>query len=132
MLDSSKSPSRHRILYALPAFVLALPTIPVFVLLPTFYAETLGLGLAIVGAVFFGLRLLDVVSDPILGWISDYIPERYGKRKFPMAVGGILGAPALIMLLSPPETVTAVYLALWGGVLYLAWTAIQIPYTAWV
>jgi len=131
MLDSSKSPSRHRILYALPAFVLALPTIPVFVLLPTFYAETLGLGLAIVGAVFFGLRLLDVVSDPILGWISDYIPERYGKRKFPMAVGGILGAPALIMLLSPPETVTAVYLALWGGVLYLAWTAIQIPYTAW-
>ena len=43
------SPSALAI-YAAPAFALAVPTIPVYVLLPAFYAETLGLGLAATGA----------------------------------------------------------------------------------
>lgn len=131
MSVSSKSSNLHKTLYALPAFVLALPTIPVFVLLPTFYAETVGLGLATVGAVFLGLRFLDVVSDPLLGWVSDHIPARLGKRKLPMAIGGLIGAPALIMVFSPSSEITAIYLAVWGALLYLAWTAIQIPYVTW-
>jgi len=117
--------------YALPAFVLAIPTIPVHVLLPTFYAEAPGLGLATVGTVMFGLRILDVLSDPMLGWVSDRVPIAWGRRKLPMALGGLFGAPALIMLFSPPEGVTAFYLGFWGGVLFLAWTAVQIPYLAW-
>ena len=32
-------------IYALPGFALAMPTIPAYVYLPTFYAETLGQGL---------------------------------------------------------------------------------------
>ncbi len=131
MSVSSKSSNLHKTLYALPAFVLALPTIPVFVLLPTFYAETVGLGLATVGAVFLGLRILDVVSDPLLGWVSDHIPARLGKRKLPMALGGLIGAPALIMVFSPSPGITAAYLVVWGALLYLAWTAIQIPYVTW-
>jgi len=131
MLASSKLKSTHRVFYALPAFVLAFPTIPVFVLLPTFYAETLGLGLATVGAVLFAVRLIDVISDPVLGWISDRIPLRWGRRKFPMALGGVLGGPALIFLFSPPSDVSALYLFLCASSLYLAWTAVQIPYLAW-
>ncbi len=127
----SKSTNLHRGLYALPAFVLAFPTIPVFVLLPAFYAETVGLGLAAVGLAFTGLRLLDVVSDPLLGWLSDRIPGRYGRRKLPIAFGGLIGAPALIALFSPPEQASILYLVIWGALLFLAWTAIQIPYLAW-
>lgn len=118
-------------LYALPAFVLAIPTIPFFVLLPAYYGEDLGLGLASVGIAFFALRLLDVISDPLLGWISDALPPRYYRRKLPMIIGGIVGAPALIALFSPPENVSLSYLIAWGGVLFVAWTAIQIPYLAW-
>ena len=81
MSDYSKSRKLHKGLYALPAFVLALPTIPAFILLPSFYAETMGLGLATVGAIFLGLRVLDVISDPILGYASDHIPPRFGKRR---------------------------------------------------
>ncbi|MEG3619638.1 MFS transporter [Magnetovibrio sp. PR-2] len=126
-----KSSNLHKTLYALPAFVLALPTIPVFVLLPTFYADTVGLGLATVGGVFLGLRILDVLSDPLLGWLSDHIPRRFAKRKLPMALGGLVGAPALIMVFSPGADTTAVYLIVWGALLYLAWTAVQIPYVTW-
>jgi Na+/melibiose symporter-like transporter len=131
MLVYSKLRKLHKGLYALPAFVLALPTIPVFVLMPTFYAETMGLGLASVGAIFLSLRLLDVISDPLLGYISDQIPSRLGRRRLPMAVGAVIGAPALIMLFSPAPGVSPLYLIGWGAILYLAWTAVQIPYVAW-
>ena len=131
MSESSKLKSLHKILYALPASILALPTIPVFILLPSYYAETMGLGLAVVGSIFLGLRVLDVISDPILGWISDLIPSKYGKRKLPIAIGGVIGAPALIMIFTPDPDAGAEYLILWGGILFLAWTAIQIPYVSW-
>ena len=127
MLAYSKLRKLHKGLYALPAFVLALPTIPVFVLMPTFYAETMGLGLASVGLIFLGLRLLDVISDPLLGYISDQISSQYGRRKLPMAVGAAIGAPALIMLFSPSPGISPIYLISWGAILYLAWTAVQIP-----
>jgi GPH family glycoside/pentoside/hexuronide:cation symporter len=131
MSGYSKLRKLHKGLYALPAFVLALPTIPAFVLLPSFYAETMGLGLATVGAIFLGLRLLDVISDPLLGYVSDHIPSRFGKRRLPMAIGAVIGAPALIMVFSPAPGVSAGYLTGWGAMLYLAWTAVQIPYVAW-
>jgi len=131
MSGYSKLRKLHKGLYALPAFVLALPTIPAFVLLPSFYAETMGLGLATVGAIFLGLRLLDVISDPLLGYVSDHIPSRFGKRRLPMAIGAVIGAPALIMVFSPAPGVSAGYLIGWGAMLYIAWTAVQIPYVAW-
>ena len=131
MSDYSKLRKLHKGLYALPAFVLALPTIPAFVLLPSFYAETMGLGLATVGTIFLGLRLLDVISDPLLGYVSDHIPSRFGKRRLPMAIGAVIGAPALIMVFSPAQGASSAYLIGWGAVLYLAWTAVQIPYVAW-
>jgi GPH family glycoside/pentoside/hexuronide:cation symporter len=131
MSGSLKLKSLHKVLYALPAGILSLPTIPVFILLPSYYAETMGLGLAVVGSVFLGLRLLDVISDPILGWISDLIPSKYGKRKLPIAIGGLIGAPALIMIFTPSPDVGAEYLILWGAILFLAWTTIQIPYVSW-
>jgi len=131
MSGYSKLRKLHKGLYALPAFVLALPTIPAFVLLPSFYAETMGLGLATVGAIFLGLRLLDVISDPLLGYVSDHIPSRFGKRRLPMAIGAVIGAPALIMVFSPAPGVSAGYLIGWGTMLYIAWTAVQIPYVAW-
>ncbi|MTI08892.1 MFS transporter [Curvivirga aplysinae] len=131
MLASSRFENRLKLLYALPAFALAFPTIPVFVLLPTFYAETVGLGLSTVGWVMFGLRLFDVVNDPLVGFATDRIPRRFGRRKLPMAIGGLIAGPALIFLFSPDLDGSAFYLAFWGGLLYLGWTIIQIPYLAW-
>jgi len=112
MSGSLKLKSLHKVLYALPAGILSLPTIPVFILLPSYYAETMGLGLAVVGSAFLGLRLLDVISDPILGWISDLIPSKYGKRKLPIAIGGLIGAPALIMIFTPSPDAGVEYLIL--------------------
>ncbi len=119
------------VMYALPALALAMPTIPAYVYLPTFYAETLGLGLATTGAVLLAARMLDVFTDPLVGVISDRFPTRWGRRKPWILMGGVLAAIALIQLFQPPAAVTTGHLLLWSVVLYLGWTLVAVPYTAW-
>ncbi len=119
------------IAYALPALALAMPTIPAYVYLPTFYAETLGLGLATTGAVLLVARMLDVFTDPLVGIISDRFPTRWGRRKPWILLGGVLAALALVQLFQPPPEVTTAHLLVWSVVLYLGWTLVAVPYTAW-
>jgi MFS family permease len=50
-------------------------------LVPSFYADELGMPLAGVGAAIAASRLLDVVTDPLIGSLSDRLPTRWGRRK---------------------------------------------------
>lgn len=119
------------IFYSLPAFALAMPTIPALVFLPTFYARDVGLGLTATGFALFAIRLLDVVSDPIAGLLSDRSRSRWGRRKPWVVLGGIGAAIGLIALFRPPEDAGITYLIGWGAVLYLGWTFVAVPYAAW-
>ena len=117
--------------YALPALALAMPTLPVYVYLPTFYAQNLGLGLAATGAALMAARILDVVTDPLVGIASDRIRWRWGRRKPWILLGSVLAAISMLQLFQPPETVSGWYLTLWAILLYLGWTLVAVPYTAW-
>ena len=117
--------------YGSVAFVLGLPTIPLLVLLPPFYAETMGLGLTATGIALFAARALDVFSDPVVGYASDRLNSRRGGRKPLIAAGALLGALGAYYLLTPENGVGAWYLGLWVALLYLGWTLINIPYLAW-
>ncbi|WP_084860917.1 MFS transporter [Salibaculum halophilum] len=57
--------------YAGFAAVLSGAGLPIYIYAPKFYADNYGVSLALLGAVLFGLRLLDVVQDPALGWVSE-------------------------------------------------------------
>ena len=57
---------------------LAAPAAPMFglimplaIFIPPFYADQMGLGLGVVGAIFTIGRLFDVVTDPIAGRLMD-------------------------------------------------------------
>jgi glycoside/pentoside/hexuronide:cation symporter, GPH family len=117
--------------YGLLGLPLAAGTLPVYLFVPTFYAEELGLGLAAVGAVLFWTRLLDVVSDPIIGWLSDRTPGRFGRRVPWIAIGLPLTALGILLLFRPPETAGLGYLAASSALLYVGWTALAVPYAAW-
>ena len=80
--------------YAFPAFALAMPTIPVYVYLPTYYAESVGLGLTATGAALLAARLLDVVTDPMVGVLSDRYRWRWGRRRPWILIGALLAALA--------------------------------------
>jgi glycoside/pentoside/hexuronide:cation symporter, GPH family len=110
---------------------LAALNLPLYVYLPAFYAETAGLGLATVGAVLLAARLLDALSDPLVGELGDRTRSRLGRRR-PWL---LLACPLLLvstwLLFRPPLPVSAGYLLFWSCAAYLAWTLMLLPYTAW-
>lgn len=131
MADTSRNATFLRdIRYGSAAFVLGVPTIPLFVLLPPLYAESLGLGLTATGIILFLARAFDVLSDPLIGYVSDRLDTRWGRRKPLIFIGALLGALGTLFLLTPGDGVGVWYLGLWSVILYLGWTLINIPYLA--
>ena len=117
--------------YGAPAVPLAALTLPVYIYLPTFYANQLGLGLTTVGAVLLAARLWDMLTDPVIGQLSDHIRTPFGRRR-PWVVAGMpLVMTAAWFLFMPPTDAGAAYLLGWSLLLYLGWTMIILPLSAW-
>lgn len=87
----------HRQALRLPAYgvfaaLLAAAGLPIYIHAPKFYVDEYGVSLAALGAVLFGLRLLDVVQDPLLGRLSETLRNRRAGT-----VGVALGVIATAM-----------------------------------
>lgn len=126
-------PRSQLLIYSLPGLVTAIPTIPVFTLLPAFYAGHVGLGLALTGVLLFVGRLFDVLSDPVVGWLAD---RNSGQQlRGLILIGALMLGPALLLLLNPPadpgQWVGSIWLLASSVLLYLGWTLVQIPYLTW-
>ena len=52
--------------------------LPIYIHAPKAYADLHGVGLGALGAALFGLRLLDFVQDPALGWLAERARARRG------------------------------------------------------
>ena len=118
-------------LFGLPDFAVYMAVIPVGLYLPFVYAKDLGLELADVGLLLMLARVSDVVTDPLIGWLSDRTRTRIGRRKPWMAAGALVMMVAAFRLFSPQGEVDNGYLLLWAVLLWLGWTMINIPYYAW-
>jgi len=117
--------------YAAPAVALAALYFPVYVYVAPFYAGEHGVALGALGGLFIAVRLLDAVTDPAMGWLSDRTPARLGRRKLWMALSAPLVAVSVWMLLVPPADAGLGHVALWMTALTLAWTVALTPYYAW-
>lgn len=97
---------------------------------PTYYAINMGLGLGLVGGLFVAGRLLDVITDPLIGYASDRTRTRFGSRIPWMAVGAMIFIPLLLLLLIPPETISPVKAGLTICLFFIAYTLLDLPYSA--
>ena len=79
--------------YGLFAGFLAAAGLPLYIHAPKFYVDEYGVSLATLGAVLFGLRLLDVVQDPLLARLAGMLRAARG-----LAVGLALAVIAASML----------------------------------
>lgn len=116
---------------ALPGVPLAAFSLPVYVHIPTFYAVDMGLGVAGVGFVLLLARCWDVVTDPLVGWLSDRTSGRFGRRRPWIVAGAPLTMLATWMLFVPPSGISLTYLGLATFFLYIGWTMVIVPYTSW-
>lgn len=112
--------------YALPAFAIALLGLPLYVYLPTFYAQDIGLGMFWVGAVLFVARFLDVLFDPLIGYVSD----RYFSRQKIMFFGALTLVAAFYFLTHPPLNAGYFWLLIFSVLVYFGWSMLSIPYYA--
>jgi len=96
-----------------------------------FYAGTVGIKLAVLGATLSSLRLIDVGFDFVLGWLMDRFETPMGRFK-PWFV---LALPVFILgvykLLNPPEGAGLEHLVPWLLVCYLAYSLLGLSHAAW-
>jgi len=117
--------------YAATAIPLAMLGLPLYIYLPTFYAQHIGMSVTLVGLILFFSRLTDVITDPLVGFYSDRFESKYGKRKPFMLLGGILLIISFYALIHPSKVYTELWLLTFSILVYLGWSIISIPYFAW-
>lgn len=122
---------RELLIYGGLALPLCIAETPIVLYLPAFYSRELHLGVALVGMIFLLARLWDGLSDILVGWMSDLLTSRFGRRK-PFVV---VGAPFLMastwFLCNPPKGAGLLYLSVWVIIFYASFTSVKIPHLSW-
>ena len=98
--------------------------------LAIFYTDVYGLSPATVGTLFLAVRLLDAVTDPIMGAICDRSNTRWGRFRPWMLWLAIPFGAVTIIAFSVPEDSNIPYAYATYAALMLLYTAVNIPYCA--
>ena len=85
------------------------------------------------GALLFGSKMLDVITDPPMGLISDRTQSRFGRRRPWLLGSSFFCGLAFALLFNVPETtetLTIVFVCIALALYALSYTAFQVPYMA--
>ena len=101
-----------------------------------FMVNILGIDPAIAGAALFFPKLWDVISDPIMGTISDATKSKYGRRRPYLIYGSVpFGITFLILFIAPnygSEMASTIHVALLFALGCTVFTLINVPYSSMV
>jgi glycoside/pentoside/hexuronide:cation symporter, GPH family len=126
---------QHGLSYGLMGLPLAFVALPLYVILPNFYAKEFGVSLTALGAVLLITRLFDALIDPLLG--------RWSDRLYQQSTGAVLrfAAVACVLLgigfyaLFIPMALSPHGLLLWCAVFlmltYAAFSAVTVAHQSW-
>ena len=118
-------------IYALPQVAVAFVTLGLLNYAPAFYGQERGLDLGLISVLVLLSRLTDVITDPLVGGLSDRTRTRIGRRKPWLLAGLPLFVVSVWFLFRPPETVGAAYFFWWFSAAFLGITCSQLPYVSW-
>lgn len=103
------------------------------VFLPMFYTNVFGISAAAFGTMILVTRIIDAVTDPVMGVIADGTKSRWGKYRpyliffgLPLTIGGVLS-------FTTPDfssTWKLVYAYISYSLLMILYTAINVPYAS--
>ena len=114
-------------LYSLPSIPLAAAQIAVYIAVPAIYSKIAAVGIGITGLVIMISRVIDMITDPILGTYLDRMVEKIGW-KFWLLIGFPLISIGIFILFNPLDGLEIFSLLL--GVIFvtLGWTFFSIPW----
>ncbi len=129
--------------YGFMGFPLAFVALPLYVVLPNYYAKNFAIPLASLGVLLLVVRTFDAVVDPLLGRWADRLFRRTRAQIFgqiaALAAGLVVGFVALFFppafVLQSVETFFTPTLLLWAGgclvVCYVSFSALSIAHQSW-
>ena len=114
-------------LYSLPSIPLAAAQIAVYIAVPAIYSKIAAVGIGITGLVIMISRVIDMITDPILGTYLDRMVEKIGW-KFWLLIGFPLISIGIFILFNPLDSLEIISLLL--GIIFvtLGWTFFSIPW----
>jgi GPH family glycoside/pentoside/hexuronide:cation symporter len=99
-----------------------------------FLVSVAGMSPALAGTLIFASKIVDMVSDPFMGWVSDRTNTRWGRRRPYMFFAAFGCGAAMVLIFALPmdgATLSAAVQVELGLIFYaLALTAFNVPYLA--
>lgn len=101
-----------------------------------FLTNVLGVNPALAGTMLLFPKLWDVISDPIMGMISDVTRSRFGRRRVYLLYGAVPFGLCFFILFSVPgfhsEFAKALQVSLLFALACTAFTVVNVPYASMV
>lgn len=105
----------------------------VMLFLTFFYTDIFGISPAVVGSMFLLVRIIDAVTDPLMGALADKTHSRHGKYRPYLLWLALPFALCSVLAFTTPDLTAngkVIYAFATYTLLMLAYTAINIPYSA--
>lgn len=120
--------------YGALGIALAFVALPLYVLLPNFYAREFGVGLSTLGAILLGARMFDAVIDPALGGWADRLFGRSVNAALRVAcAASVMLALGFAALFFPPvrDNNLLVWVTVALIVTYAAYSFVSVTHQSW-
>lgn len=126
-----RRPNRILAAFAASCLPYAALGLPVYVTLPEFYADHIGVSQGYVGLVFLLVRLADVLVDPFLGMLIDRTSTKWGRYRVWMGVGMPILMASVFMLFMVERGASAAYLTAWLVIMYIGYSISLLSQMSW-
>ena len=67
---------RSGLQYGALGLPLSFVALPLYVYMPSYYANEFGMSLTLLGALLLGVRIFDAITDPVIGQLADDVFQR--------------------------------------------------------
>lgn len=118
--------------FACPGLSVAWLIPPMYAILADYYLRYTAATAAGVGTAMIVSKLVDAVTDPPVGYLSDVTRTRWGARKPWIVAGVLLAAPTFWFFFNPPQDAGNLYFSVCIVFYYITYTLIQIPQRTWL
>lgn len=96
--------------------------------------QSLGMSPFLWGLIFFIPKLVDAITDPLMGFISDRTVSRWGKRRPYVFIGAIVAGLSYMMMwqlsAENSEMYNFWYFLGWSCIFFIGMTIFSVPYVA--